>query len=213
MNRRKNGGITLIALIITIIVMLILAGVTISLLAGENGLINRLNKANEATLTAKEKEEIKLAIGAALIDGNGILIDAHLRNEIARYNDLVPENLSGANPWLYQGRKTYTIDKYGTVLEGIYSVWDGHSQEVPKIKEENTKFNWYIYTCGQLKFLEQFVNNGYKLTDEQEELIQDRYAKEEIVLNENSTVSLMSNLDLGARKINEEWKNDECIHR
>lgn len=210
---KKNRGLTLIALIVSIIVILILAGVTISLLVGENGLINRLIKSNEATLTAKEKEEIKLAIGAALIDGNGILIDGHFRNEISRYDDLAPENLSGTNPWLYQGRKTYTIDKYGTVLEGIYSVWDGHSQEAPEIKQENTKFNWYIYTCGQLKFLEQFVNNGYTLTDEQKDLIQDIYTEEEIVLDEQSTVYLMSNLDFGARKINEVWKNDENKER
>lgn len=37
--RKKNGGITLIALVVTIVVLLILAGVSISMLGGENGII------------------------------------------------------------------------------------------------------------------------------------------------------------------------------
>lgn len=42
---KANGGITLVALIITIIVLLILAGVSISMLLGENGLINKSQNA------------------------------------------------------------------------------------------------------------------------------------------------------------------------
>lgn len=209
MNKRNYKGITLIALVITIIVLLILAGVSIQTLVGENGIINRVSKTKESMLIAREKEEIKLAIGGALIDGDGILIDGYLRNEIKSYDNLKIENLSGNNPWLYQGKKTYTIDKYGTVLEGIYSVWDGHSQEMPDIRSEKGKYNWYIYTCAQFKFLEQFVNNGYKLTDEQKDLINDSYSEEDFVLNEESTVFLMSNLDLGARELNDVWENDE----
>ena len=40
---KQNKGITLIALVITIVVMLILAGVSISMLFGSNGIINRAN--------------------------------------------------------------------------------------------------------------------------------------------------------------------------
>lgn len=36
---RENKGITLIALVVTIVVLLILAGVSISMLMGENGII------------------------------------------------------------------------------------------------------------------------------------------------------------------------------
>ena len=43
----KSKGITLIALIITIIILLILAGVTISTLTGEKGLLNRIKIAKE----------------------------------------------------------------------------------------------------------------------------------------------------------------------
>ena len=41
---RKQNGITLIALVITIIVLLILAGVTIAMLTGQNGILTNANK-------------------------------------------------------------------------------------------------------------------------------------------------------------------------
>ena len=44
---KKNGGITLIALVVTIIVLIILAGVSISMLTGQNGILTRAAKAKE----------------------------------------------------------------------------------------------------------------------------------------------------------------------
>ena len=45
--KRRERGITLIALVITIIVLLILAGVSISMLTGENGIITQAQTAKE----------------------------------------------------------------------------------------------------------------------------------------------------------------------
>ncbi|MBR3152606.1 MAG: hypothetical protein IKF52_03265 [Clostridia bacterium] len=56
----KQKGITLIALVITIIVLLILAGVTIAMVVGENGIIKRSNEAKNNTEVAKMQEEIDL---------------------------------------------------------------------------------------------------------------------------------------------------------
>ncbi len=64
-------GITLIALVITIIVLLILAGVTIAALTGDNGILSRATDAREQTDIAEEKEKVALAAQAALIDNNG----------------------------------------------------------------------------------------------------------------------------------------------
>ena len=58
---RKQKGITLIALIITIIVLLILAGISIATLTGENGILTQANKAKEETIIAREKEGISIA--------------------------------------------------------------------------------------------------------------------------------------------------------
>ena len=57
---RKEKGITLIALAVTIIVMLILAGVTIAVLTSENGIINQASKVKETNKVAKTEEEARL---------------------------------------------------------------------------------------------------------------------------------------------------------
>ena len=61
---RKNKGITLIALVITIIVLLILAGVTIATLTGNNGILTRAQNAKEDNVVATEEEQIKTALTA-----------------------------------------------------------------------------------------------------------------------------------------------------
>ena len=60
----KNGqkGITLIALVITIIVLLILAAVTIASLSGDNGIVDRGNEAKVASNINNAKDLIKVAV-------------------------------------------------------------------------------------------------------------------------------------------------------
>ena len=61
-NLKKERGITLIALVITIIVLLILAGVTIASITGENGILSKATQASQKTTQEKEREEIKMAV-------------------------------------------------------------------------------------------------------------------------------------------------------
>ena len=65
---KKYEGITLIALVITIIVLLILAGITIATLTGENGLLQRAEEAAQKTKEGAAKEEITLAWAACYTD-------------------------------------------------------------------------------------------------------------------------------------------------
>ena len=58
--RKQEKGITLIALVVTIIVLLILAGISIAMLTGQNGILNRAAEANEKTGVAQEDESQKL---------------------------------------------------------------------------------------------------------------------------------------------------------
>ena len=59
---RQEKGITLIALVITIIVLLILAGVTIAMLTGENGLLTRSTESSMETALSKAKDNITLHV-------------------------------------------------------------------------------------------------------------------------------------------------------
>ena len=59
-KKSKTSGITLIALVVTIIVLLILAGISIMMLSGNNGILNRAGEAKERTSIAQEEENAKL---------------------------------------------------------------------------------------------------------------------------------------------------------
>ena len=61
-TQMKQKGITLIALVITIIVLLILAGITISTLIGENGILTQAREAQEETKLAEIKERVSLKL-------------------------------------------------------------------------------------------------------------------------------------------------------
>ena len=60
--KTSSKGITLIALVITIIVLLILAGVSIAMLTGDNGILTQATEAKKANTVGAEKEQIGLAM-------------------------------------------------------------------------------------------------------------------------------------------------------
>ncbi len=68
---KKRKGITLIALIITIIVLLILAGVSLNLISGSNGILGKAKKSNTAQIQAEMKEQLILALQELQIDKLG----------------------------------------------------------------------------------------------------------------------------------------------
>lgn len=57
---KKNNGITLISLVVTIIILLVLAGVTIAMLTGQNGVLTKAEMAKLATELSKYKEEVEI---------------------------------------------------------------------------------------------------------------------------------------------------------
>ena len=63
---KNNKGITLIALVITIIVLLILAGVSIAMLTGENGILTRASDSQIATTDAEVIEKVNMELSAQL---------------------------------------------------------------------------------------------------------------------------------------------------
>ena len=62
-NRLKKGkGITLIALVVTVVVLIILAGITLTLVLGQNGVANKAKEAKNDTEQAQVKEEFQMLI-------------------------------------------------------------------------------------------------------------------------------------------------------
>ena len=79
---KNNNGITLIALVITIIVLLILAGVSIAMLTGENGILTQAQKAKEETEKAQINEANTLTGYEQIInDSTGVNLETITGNE------------------------------------------------------------------------------------------------------------------------------------
>ena len=88
----NNKGITLIALVITIIVLLILAGVSIAMLTGQNGILSQATQAKDDTAKAEVAERVNMAIQAAytkyLVAANGTTSTAMpVSNIVEQYNE------------------------------------------------------------------------------------------------------------------------------
>ena len=84
-NYKKQKGITLIALVVTIIVLLILAGISITMLTGENGILKRASEAKVQTETAQTIEKIQLSALSALTDGLGKIKESTLEQELTNH--------------------------------------------------------------------------------------------------------------------------------
>ena len=121
-TKKKNArGITLIALVITIIVLLILAGVTINALSGENGIITKSKEAKIKTEKSKTIEKINLAILTAMTKGDGDIDNATLREELEK-EGLTVKTEGNNLPWdVSDGKYIYRINEDYTVeeVEGI----------------------------------------------------------------------------------------------
>ena len=84
----KNKGVTLIALAVTIVVMLILAGVTISVLNGENGIVKQAQKAKEESKIKELKEKVRIDIAGKRVENiNGELRVSVLKEILDKYFD------------------------------------------------------------------------------------------------------------------------------
>ena len=132
-KRKNNNGITLIALVITIIVLLILAGVTIATLTGENGILTRASQASEQTEIAEEKEAIGVAYSGVLADNNGSGVSAsELQEELRNngYNATVTDNEDGTFTVEFESGREYTINADGSIEGGT-----GGETETGNIKE------------------------------------------------------------------------------
>ena len=122
--RKKEKGITLIALVITIIVLLILAGVTISTLTGENGIITQASNAKEETIIGEEKEIIELATVQAMGNNKyGDIEKSELENGLDNYAE-GNYQLDGDGPFkvtYIDTQHSYIVNTDG-IIEEYYDV-------------------------------------------------------------------------------------------
>ena len=116
----KKEGITLIALVITIIILLILAGITITAITGENGLLNSTLKAKEETEIENEKEIIGRATAQTIgEDDRGNIqketLQENLDNETSKGKTEVKEKNEKFEVIFTDSIRHYLVDKDGNV--------------------------------------------------------------------------------------------------
>ena len=114
MKKLKNeGGITLVALVITIVILIILAGVLVSLTLGNNGLFNKAKEGKEKYANAQDYEETEIAKMTNSIDnfvGGGRLEKIIKKEELAtNLTSLNTRNISATGIENYQ---TLTEDNF-----------------------------------------------------------------------------------------------------
>ena len=134
LNIKKQNirGITLIALVITIIVLLILAGVSIAMLTGQNGILIQAQNAKTATESSAEQEKIKIAVSGSR-NNDGILSFEKLKEEIENqagkvFGDSIPTTVEINNT-------IYRIDENGNVTKPILG---GSLSSVTGVETKNT---------------------------------------------------------------------------
>ena len=111
-QKEAQRGITLIALVITIIVLLILAGVSIAMLTGQNGILTQAQNAKTTTANKSSEEKVKLAVMGARAD-DGTLIVGKLRTELANYGGTVEGDTFPVTATV--DGKSFTVDANGNV--------------------------------------------------------------------------------------------------
>ncbi len=116
LKTKENKGITIIALVITIVILIVLAGLTINMLIGENGIITKASIAKTSTELAKYKEELsQWKINKKMED-----------------NNFAEDTLSaGKNNLVYGGMK-----QEGNIKTIIQDLDDSYLDEVEIIKGE-----------------------------------------------------------------------------
>lgn len=188
---RNQKGITLIALVITIVVLLILAGVTISLTAGKNGALSQARKAVSANDIATAAEEINISAS----DAQMRFYDAWNTNQNAK-----------------------SINYYGLSVDGnSYQANCSKAKAIGLCKEEDTAVGGgkvyvkYITNGDVAIYFEITVNSddtysiskGYSakdttLTDADKTLLTDTLAKKTYTLAKGTSLEEEDAVDPGA---------------
>ncbi len=181
----KNLGITIISLVITIVVLLILAGITIGTLTGENGIINNSKEAKTQTEIANEKEVIdKSSVEAMGRNKRGNLeekefqeaMDSNTKEGDTEVTDIGEE----FEVYFNASKRVYTVDKNGSILDYEMAVTDPYPGDITK--DENGEILNGEDKPYQINCIEDLVEWSKNYTKYQE-----------------SNIILCRNLDFGSK--------------
>ena len=146
---RNRKGITLIALVITIIVLLILAGVSIAMLTGTNGILTQAQKAKLSTELSSYKEQLELYKTEKLAENREFLESTlTVGKESLKYNTQ-PEGETGNIKTVIPSIKDEYIDKV-EIIKGALLINTQDKNEIEIAKSLGIAANPYDIVNGEL---------------------------------------------------------------
>lgn len=186
----KQKGITLIALVITILVLLILAGVSINTVFSDNGIMKRARDSKKVTNMSSLKETIGVVLQGRNINKQVGLEQNSLKTDLEKgiSGDKQVEQITDDTCYVTRDDVTLTVYDNGDILEGKTDLWDGTTKSRPTVDENK---NWHIYTPEEMKYFADYVNGN--LTEDE---------KAGLEITDDTIVYLENDLDLGARQVN-----------
>ena len=148
---KSNKAITLIALVVTIVVLLILAGISLNLVLGNNGLIKKSKYAKEETTVADEKEKVEMAYVSAALKKLGDTVTAEeLQEEL--------DSSVGAGKTVVTSNGDGTLNVLFNETGHNYNVDEG---TVEKVEIDNTKMAMFDTGENVAKKMYALAPDGY----------------------------------------------------
>ena len=119
--KNKESGITLMALVVTIIILLILAGISIGMLSGDNSIIKQAGNAKTQTDIAQEKEILEQATVVAMGKSKyGSVEKQYLDPELSKYSEIEDtEDVDDGIEVTFKSGRVYLVDADGNVNEEV----------------------------------------------------------------------------------------------
>ena len=158
--QKRNNGITLIALVVTVIVLLILAGISIQMLTGDNGILQRAGQAKEMTEKEGAREQIGLEVLGSL-DKYGEVNLQTLKTKLAEIN----ADVTSIEDVMEENARTgkITLNGYVFYVDNNNKVLDYNGPEKSTIPQQSTK-NQFDRANGRIDIV--FLNGtGYNITE------------------------------------------------
>lgn len=159
----RNKGITLIALVVTVIILLILSGVTISAITGENGILKKAKLAKEISETSNEKESIELAFMSAKMKNSYEILQEDVEKELNEKGYKVIFDGEYYKITTKETKNEYIADKYGNIKEKnkyYYVSENVISDGNIKINVGDT-INYTVINNDDAKYTSPIEKNGY----------------------------------------------------
>lgn len=162
---KRTSGITLIALVVTIVVLLILAGITIGTLSDENGTINNSKKAKEETEISNEKEIIGISsVRASEKNKYGELTKDELQQALDNnLGDGKTSVFTGSNNFVVifeESKRAYEIDNDGNITGQSIIEIDPDAGNIMKEAEGTEESPYYINCIEDLVAFSKLINNN-----------------------------------------------------